>query len=124
MTDHELYHHGILGQKWGIRRYQNEDGTLTSAGKKRYSDGETSSTKKNNNVENNKSKRKMHPLVSTLLKGSIAVAGETFVSALFADSIIGDLAAIAVPITSVATGASFYSQVLNECDDLHLVIAL
>lgn len=30
-----LYHHGILGQKWGIRRYQNEDGTLTAEGKKR-----------------------------------------------------------------------------------------
>ena len=32
----ELYHHGIKGQKWGIRRYQNEDGTLTAAGKERY----------------------------------------------------------------------------------------
>lgn len=32
----ELYHHGILGQKWGVRRYQNEDGTLTTAGKLRY----------------------------------------------------------------------------------------
>lgn len=32
----ELYHHGVLGQKWGVRRYQNEDGTLTEAGKKRY----------------------------------------------------------------------------------------
>lgn len=32
----ELYHHGIKGQKWGIRRYQNEDGTLTEAGRKRY----------------------------------------------------------------------------------------
>lgn len=32
----ELYHHGILGQKWGVRRYQNEDGTLTTAGKIRY----------------------------------------------------------------------------------------
>lgn len=31
----ELYHHGIKGQKWGVRRYQNEDGTLTSAGKRR-----------------------------------------------------------------------------------------
>lgn len=32
----ELYHHGIKGQRWGIRRYQNEDGTLTPAGKERY----------------------------------------------------------------------------------------
>ena len=31
-----LVHHGIKGQRWGIRRYQNEDGTLTPAGKERY----------------------------------------------------------------------------------------
>lgn len=29
----ELYHHGIRGMKWGVRRYQNKDGTLTAAGK-------------------------------------------------------------------------------------------
>jgi hypothetical protein len=33
---YEIYHHGILGQKWGVRRYRNEDGSLTEAGKKRY----------------------------------------------------------------------------------------
>lgn len=31
-----LQHHGILGQKWGVRRFQNPDGTLTEEGKKRY----------------------------------------------------------------------------------------
>jgi hypothetical protein len=35
----ELYHHGIKGQKWGVRRYQNPDGSLTEAGQKRYNKG-------------------------------------------------------------------------------------
>ena len=34
----ELYHHGIPGQRWGVRRYQNEDGSLTPEGEKRYSE--------------------------------------------------------------------------------------
>ena len=35
----EIYHHGIPGQKWGVRRFQNPDGSLTSEGRKRYSKG-------------------------------------------------------------------------------------
>lgn len=38
MNNNELYHHGILGQRWGVRRFQNPDGSLTSAGEKRYGD--------------------------------------------------------------------------------------
>ncbi len=39
MNSEELKHYGIKGQKWGKRRYQNSDGSLTPAGKQRYGDG-------------------------------------------------------------------------------------
>ena len=35
MAEYELYHYGVKGMKWGVRRYQNADGSLTSAGKKK-----------------------------------------------------------------------------------------
>ena len=46
MDNNYLSHHGIKGQKWGVRRYQTKDGSLTSAGKKRYgkSDGKKKTT--------------------------------------------------------------------------------
>lgn len=44
----ELYHHGIKGMQWGKRRYQNPDGSLTPAGKKRYAKLES---KLNKNIE-------------------------------------------------------------------------
>lgn len=42
-----IAHHGILGQKWGVRRYQNEDGTLTAEGRERY--GYSTSVRYKNN---------------------------------------------------------------------------
>lgn len=38
LKDDELYHHGVKGQRWGIRRYQNPDGSLTPAGMARYAE--------------------------------------------------------------------------------------
>lgn len=39
----ELYHAGVKGMKWGVRRFQKKDGSLTSAGKKRYDDSQPKS---------------------------------------------------------------------------------
>ena len=44
--DNSLIHYGTKGMKWGIRRYQNKDGSLTPAGKKRYSEDESEDYKK------------------------------------------------------------------------------
>lgn len=51
-ADGELYHHGTKGMKWGIRRYQNKDGSLTTAGKKRYAQEEAKLKERERVVKN------------------------------------------------------------------------
>ena len=46
--DLELYHHGVKGMRWGIRRFQNRDGTLTKEGKQRLLDSSSSYNEKHN----------------------------------------------------------------------------
>lgn len=59
MNDHDfLCHHGIKGQKWGVRRYQNYDGSLTPAGKRRYQIKDYSITKSAANQYVSAKKRK------------------------------------------------------------------
>lgn len=65
----ELYHYGIPGQKWGVRRFQNPDGTLTEKGMKRYK-------KLNKRINKNNSSKKIKKLMGNAesmysnLKGS------------------------------------------------------
>lgn len=48
----ELVHYGIKGQKWGVRRYQNKDGSLTPQGQRRYGEDNTRTLKKGTEIQN------------------------------------------------------------------------
>jgi hypothetical protein len=66
IMSNDLRHHGIKGMKWGIRRYQNKDGSLTPAGKKRYDE---SGEKKEKTVEDYKESLKKTQSADKALQG-------------------------------------------------------
>ena len=59
MDNTELTHHGIKGQRWGVRRYQNADGTRTAAGKRREQSSDADKQIKNERKTEVKSRRTM-----------------------------------------------------------------
>lgn len=74
MNDNELCHYGVVGMKWGVRRYQNYDGTLKEAGKQQYATSDT-----------DKAARKQKAINTT--KKVAAVAGVVALSTVAVESV-------------------------------------
>lgn len=69
----ELYHHGIKGQRWGFRRFQNENGSLTSRGRQRYSSDSENSINSKNSLSNKKLEKHKNKLSAEYNKQMVRV---------------------------------------------------
>ena len=100
-----IKHHGIKGQRWGVRRFQNEDGSRTKAGESRYriksgvNSSDNTIKKKGSKLDEPTTRRK---LISNAKK---YIAGAAIASATFA--------AIAVPV-SLAIGKRFITNIVED----------
>lgn len=106
-NDDELYHHGIKGQKWGIRRYQKSDGSLTSAGKRRYGSKSTSLSPNDINTITSVKYSDMFDKISEYnsdkkLKNILSIAGYTSagVATVAGASLIDPMLGISVALSS------------------------
>lgn len=113
----ELYHHGIKGQKWGVRRYQNEDGSLTAEGKRKYgtvdnflASRDRKRLSSSRTVNTRSSRSKVRDFISKHKKG-LAIAGGLLAAgttAVIASKVIGS--------ASSKKGADIVKKVLTDKD--------
>lgn len=109
----EIYHYGVKGMKWGVRRYQNKDGSLTNAGKKRYNEEDGSSRK--NPIQKHKDKLIQKYIEKGYSKSAAEVAAK---QRMRAELVVGTVAAVSVAViaTKAATriGQDYCDKVIKS----------
>lgn len=117
----ELYHHGIKGQRWGVRRFQNSDGSLTNAGKSRYG---VSGTPKNA-IGNNKTTN-----VESMTKSQIENMKKSIANKSYEDVSDADVALLMKAVTYTddkeislknKNGESYSIYMFKDSDELSTV---
>lgn len=107
-----LCHHGILGMKWGVRRFRNRDGTLTDEGKRRYSSSEMSDEELRKNVNRMRSEAEYNRLSKELYNSS-ATAKAISLGTKVAGKILsttGDAAVAVASSTIVPLASNFFRE--------------
>ena len=118
----ELYHYGVKGQKWGIRRYQNLNGTLTEEGKIRYEvdpkTGEASAEgKKLLRQDIDDQRRRRYKILSSLGIG-VSTASAVSAGIAWSKGMMSTTTAIGtISAATIAAGAGTVGLFLNEYEE-------
>lgn len=110
-SDEYIAHHGVKGQKWGVRRYQNADGSLTDEGKKRYGVDATGLKKRYTQNVRETGRRSARASAKASFKRSVGpsalLAGA---GAALGVASVGGIAVSALPLVAIAAGTSFVAS--------------
>lgn len=109
--EYNLQHSGIKGMKWGVRRYQNKDGSLTPAGKQRYRDSWSDDAKTAHAIRSAKTVKQMTN--AELRKLNERTQLENQYSQLRSQNITRGMAYVAAAATLMGTVANLYNNSNN-----------